>query len=508
MAVTRGAGRLCLVTGATGYIGGRLVPELLAAGFRVRCLARSPERLRDHPWFADVEVVRGDATDATAVAAAIDGVDVAYYLVHALGSGRDFEDVDRATATTFAEGRATSRSGADRLPRRADPRPGRRPPLAAPALARRGRAASCSTRAVPTAVLRAAVIIGSGSASFEMLRYLTERLPGDGHAALGAATGSSRSRSATCCATSSACADLPPDVNRAFDIGGPDVLTYSDMMQRYARVAGLRRRIIVPVAGALAAAVEPLGRPGDAGAERASRGRWWSRCATRSSATSTTSRSYVPDPPERTDRLRPRGRAGAATDPGRRRRDPLVVGLGRPARRATRCRPTRTGPAAASTPTSASVDVDASPAALWPVIEGIGGEHGWYSFPLAWRLRGLLDRGVGGVGLRRGRRDPNRLMVGESLDFWRVEERRARAAAAAARRDAAARPGLARAARRAARRPHPLPPARRSSTRAAWSGTSTGGSVAPFHGIVFGSMVRNIAGAAAAREAQEARAAS
>src|SRR6478752_8712410 len=96
--------KLCLVTGATGYIGGRLVPELLEAGHRVRCLTRSPERLRDHPWAHRVEIVKGDASDVDSVAAALDGVDVAYYLVHALGSGPQFEATDRSTAQAFARG--------------------------------------------------------------------------------------------------------------------------------------------------------------------------------------------------------------------------------------------------------------------------------------------------------------------------------------------------------------------------------------------------------------------
>ena len=144
--------------------------------------------------------------------------------------------------------------------------------------------------------------------------------------------------------------------------------------------------------------------------------------------------------------------------------------------------------------------VDASPEALWRVIEGIGGEHGWYSFPLAWRVRGLLDRLVGGVGLRRGRRDPDRVYVGETIDFWRVEELEPGRAAAAARRDAAARPGLARAAASehdaTAAGPRRRTCSGRCSTRAGCSGTLYWWSVAPFHGIVFGGMARNIARAA------------
>lgn len=93
---------LCLVTGSTGYLGGRLVPELLAAGHRVRCMARTPDKLRDHPWADRVEIVQADALDPDAVRRALDGVDVAYYLIHALGTGSHFGDTDRETARTFA----------------------------------------------------------------------------------------------------------------------------------------------------------------------------------------------------------------------------------------------------------------------------------------------------------------------------------------------------------------------------------------------------------------------
>ena len=164
------------------------------------------------------------------------------------------------------------------------------------------------------------------------------------------------------------------------------------------------------------------------------------------------------------------------------------------AHRATRCRPTRTGPADRCTSIERERPVDAEPATLWRVIEGIGGERGWYSFPLAWSVRGWLDRAVGGVGLRRGRRDPDRLFVGESLDCWRVEERipgrllRLRAEMRV--------PGLAwleLEVREDPTRYHQrarLPSARPAGPR------STGGRVAPFHGFVFGGMARNIARAA------------
>lgn len=237
---------LCLVTGASGYIGGRLVPELLAAGYRVRCLARSPGKLRDHPWAGEVEVVRGDVTDPATVGAAMREVAVAYYLVHALGTGRGFEDTDREGARVF--GAQAARAGVRRIVYLGGLTPTGVPERElSPHLRSRsevGRILLAS--GVPTTVLRAAVIIGSGSASFEMLRYLTERLP------VMVTPSWVRTRIQPIAVRDVlrllvGGARMPADVNRAFDIGGPDVLTYRDMMLRYAAVAGLPRRVILPV---------------------------------------------------------------------------------------------------------------------------------------------------------------------------------------------------------------------------------------------------------------------
>ncbi|TGB06953.1 NAD(P)H-binding protein, partial [Streptomyces palmae] len=394
-------GLRCLVTGATGYIGGRLVPELLEAGHRVRCLARSPGKLRDHPWADDVEVVRGDVTDAASVAAALRGVDVAYYLVHALGTGRGFEDADRAAARIFGE-RARA-AGVRRIVYLGGLTPAGVPPARlSPHLRSRaevGRILLAS--GVPTTVLRAAVIIGSGSASFEMLRYLTERLPVmvtpswvstriqpvAVRDVLRALVGSAR---------------MPGEVNRAFDIGGRDVLTYREMMQRYAAVAGLPRRLILPVpvltprlSSYWVGLVTPV--PASIAKPLTESLRHEVVCQDHDIT------RYVPDPPGS-----PLGFDEAVS---------LALRRVRQADVATRWSSAAV-PGAPSDPLPTDPDwaggslytderelaVDASPAALWRVIEAIGGEHGWYSFPLAWAARGWLDRLVGGVGLRRGRR--------------------------------------------------------------------------------------------------------
>ncbi|WP_267241845.1 SDR family oxidoreductase [Streptomyces sp. PR69] len=491
-------GLRCLVTGASGYIGGRLVPELLDAGHRVRCLARTPGKLRDHPWAPRVETVQGDVTDAASVAHAMRGVDVAYYLVHALGAGRDFEETDRRAARTFAE--QARAAGVRRVVYLGGLTPAGAPPhTLSPHLRSRAEVGDILLRSgVPTTVLRAAVIIGSGSASFEMLRYLTERLP------VMVTPSWVRTRiqpiavrDVLRCLVGSAV--MPTDVNRAFDIGGPDVMTYEQMMRRYAAVAGLPRRLIlrVPVLtpglssywiGLVTPVPASLARP------LAESLRHEVVCREHDIA------RYVPEPPGT-----PLGFDDAVALALRRVRDAQV---------STRWSAAAV-PGAASDPLPTDPDwaggslytdwrsraVDASPAALWQVIEGIGGENGWYSFPLAWAVRGWLDRLAGGVGLRRGRRDAARLRVGESLDFWRVEaiERgrllRLRAEMRLpglawlemyAEQDAQ---GRTRYRQRALFHPHGL------------LGHLYWWSVAPWHAVVFGGMARNIARAAHRAEA-------
>jgi hypothetical protein len=273
---------------------------------------------------------------------------------------------------------------------------------------------------VPTAVLRAAVILGSGSASFEMLRYLTERLP----AMVTPRWVASRIQPIAIRDVLRylvGAATLPHDVSRSFDVGGPDVLTYQQMMQRYAAVAGLSRRLIVrtPVlspslsshwVGLVTPVPNSIARPLVESLRH--------EVVCREDDV----RRYVPDPPD--------GLLGFD------RAVELALQRIQEADVVTRWSSAST-PGAPSDPLPSDPDwaggslyvdrrerdVAAEPAALWRVIEGVGGEHGWYSFPLAWRVRGLLDRLVGGVGLRRGRRDQERVRVGETIDFWRVEER-------------------------------------------------------------------------------------
>ncbi|MEU0931755.1 MULTISPECIES: SDR family oxidoreductase [unclassified Embleya] len=411
---------LCLVTGATGYLGGRLVPELLAAGYRVRCMARTPDKLRDHPWADRVEIVRADALDPAEVRRALDGVQIAYYLIHALGSGPRFADTDRETARTFAA--AAEEAGVGRLVYLGGlgPAAGSAARDSSPHLRSRAEVGEILLGcAVPTAVLRAAVIIGSGSASFEMLRYLTERLP----VMVTPRWVTSRIQPIAVRDVLHylvGCAALPPEVDRAFDIGGPDVLTYERMMQRYAAVAGLRRRRVLPVpmltpslSSHWVGLITPV--PGGLARPLVESLRSEVICHEHDIA------RWIPDPPD--------GLTGFD------RALELALKRIRDADVATRWSSAAL-PGAPSDPLPTDPDWSggslyedvreaepaASPAAVWRVIEGIGGDSGWHSWSLAWAVRGALDRIVGGVGLRRGRRDPHRLRVGDSLDFWRVEE--------------------------------------------------------------------------------------
>ena len=410
----------CLVTGATGYIGGRLVPRLLEAGHEVRCLTRDVRRLRDVPWRDQVELVRGDVSDPDTLTDAFDQVDVAYYLVHSLGSA-GFEKLDRQAAANVA-GTAEA-AGVRRIVYLGGPAPSG-PGSSAHLRSRDQVARILLDSGVPTIVLRAAVIIGSGSASFEMLRYLTERLPV-------MVTPRWVRNPVQPIAIRDVlrylveCASLPDELNRSFDIGGPDVLSYADMMRAYARVAGLPRRVIAPVrlltpwlsshwVGLVTPVPNAIARPLVASLIHPA------VCHEHDIA------RYVPDPPGGLIGFLDSVRLALAkirnADVETRWSSATWSFGGQPPHAAE---PLPTDPAwsGGSIYTDQRACRVAAPAGrLWSVIEGVGGQNGWYSFPLAWSVRGWLDRAVGGVGLRRGRRDPHRLYVGEALDFWRVEE--------------------------------------------------------------------------------------
>ena len=478
-----------LVTGATGYVGGRLAPRLAAAGHEVRCLTRSAARLRDVPWAPDVEIVEGDVTDPTTLTSALRGVDVAYYLVHSLGR-RDFERLDREGATNLAS--AADAAGVKRLVYLGGPDPD--DAKASAHLRSRHEVAEILLRAkTPAVVLRAPVIIGSGSASFEMLRYLTERLP------VMVCPRWVRNRIQPIAIRDVlhyliALAGEPDGTNRAFDVGGPDVLTYVQMMRRYAAVAGLRRRVIVPVrplTPALSAHWVGLVTPVPNAIARPLVASLVHEAVARDHDIA----GLVPDPPTGLTGFDEAVRLALA-----RIRDADVE-----TRWTGSSWPGAPGmPSAEPLPTDPSWSggtvytdereraVDASADRLWQVVEAIGGDTGWYSFPLAWAVRGWLDRAVGGVGLRRGRRDPHRVYLGEALDFWRVEEV---APGELLRLRAEMRmPGRAWLELRVrARGDRSVYRQRAVFLPRGLAGHAYWAAVWPFHAVVFGGMARNIA---------------
>ena len=397
-----------LVTGATGYIGGRLVPRLLEAGHQVRCLTRRPAHLDSMPWRARVEVAEGDVLDPASLASALAGCEAAYYLVHALAGGAGFEERDRRAAANFRA--AADAAGLQRLVYLGGLAPeGTR--LSPHLASRREVGSTLAAGATPVTEFRAAVIIGSGSLSFEMLRYLTEVLP------VMTTPRWVRSRCQPIAVSDVLrllvrALDDPEPVDRVLEIGGPDVLTYQDMMHAYAAEVGLHR-LIIPI---------PFLSPGLSSL--------WVGLVTplparvaRPLVESLRSEVVVHDDTAR--RLFPH--------------DPL------PFREALR-RAVHTPPDGVATRWSDAEEAPAHPAPGDPQWSGgtvytdrrviptdadpnhvywafsrIGGDVGYYGMNWAWKLRGLLDRMMGGVGLRRGRRHPEHLREGEALDFWRVD---------------------------------------------------------------------------------------
>ncbi|GAA2358425.1 SDR family oxidoreductase [Saccharopolyspora halophila] len=388
------------------------MPRLLAEGNRVRCLVRTPEKLADVPWRDEVEVVRGDLLDEGDVLSACEGVDALYYLVHSLNVD-DFARLDRRAALITAQ--AAREAGVGRIVYLGGVHPstGR----LSEHLGSRAEVGEILLRSgVPTVVLQAAVIIGSGSASFEMLRYLTERLP------VMVTPRWVRNRVQPIAVRDVlhylvGVLSLPISVNRTFDIGGPEVLTYAEMMHGYAVVAGLPRRRMLPVrvltpwlSSHWINIVTPV--PKNIGAPLIESLVHDAVCSEHDID------EFVPLPDggktgyQRALRLALRKIAQAEVET--RWSDASVV----PAD------PLPSDPEWSGGSTyvdDRSHDTSLPPERVWEVVRGIGGENGWYSFPLAWSARGWIDRMAGGVGLRRGRRHPHELRTGEALDWWRVE---------------------------------------------------------------------------------------
>jgi uncharacterized protein YbjT (DUF2867 family) len=384
---------LILIAGATGYVGGALIKPLLSEGYRVRCLARRPEALADSGL--SVEVVRGDVLDAVSVRAAMAGVHTAYYLVHSMASSESFEEQDRAAARNFAN--AAREADIQRIIYLGGL--GHEQDELSPHLRSRHEVGEIlKSTGVPVIEFRASVVIGSGSLSFEMIRALVERLPVM-IAPRWVSVAAQPIAIADLLSYLVAALDLPPNEGGIFEIGGADLVSYGGLMKEYARQRGLKRLVIsVPfltphLSSLWLGLVTPL----------------YVRVG-RKLIDSIRHSTIVEDQKALIRfKIRPCGfrQAIAAA---------INSSEGRHLMRDSR-----------------SIHVDASPAQAFAPIRRIGGNRGWYYANWLWELRGLLDKLVGGVGLRRGRRDSDSLCVGDVVDFWRVEvlvpDRRLRLAA-------------------------------------------------------------------------------
>jgi len=401
---------LVLVTGATGYIGGRLVPRLLEAGFRVRCLARDAVRLEGRTWRGQVELVEGDVLRPESLNATMRGVTAAYYLVHSLGEGSDFPERDVQGARNF--GAAAKHAAVPRivyLGGLGDPATALSPHLRS----RHETGDALRESGVPVTEFRAGVIVGSGSLSFEMIRYLTERVP------VMICPRWVFTRIQPIAVRNvldylTAALRVPESAGCTIEIGGADVITYGEMLTFYAEVRGLRRWLVpVPVLTPKLSSywvhlVTPIpsaiARPLIAGLRN--------EIIVRDDL----ARRLFPS-------IQPLDYRTAVRDALEKLRASEVETSWSDA--LSTSQPNAT-PVTLTTHEGMIIEhrqiAVAAPAdAIFRAFTGLGGARGWLYMNWAWRIRGTIDRLFGGVGLRRGRRATDALRVGEALDFWRVE---------------------------------------------------------------------------------------
>jgi uncharacterized protein YbjT (DUF2867 family) len=404
-----------LVTGATGYVGGRLIPRLLNSGHRVRALGRSVEKMAARPWACDprVELVQGDVLDRGALVRAAKGCTAAYYLVHSMiARKKAYAEADRLSAYNMKA--AAETAGLKQIIYLGGLGDHRHPNLSRHLASRHEVGRILQSGTVPATVLRAAMILGSGSASFEILRYLVDRLP------IMITPKWVHTPTQPIAITNvldylAGCLDNEQTYGRTFDIGGPEVVTYQDLIDIYARKARLPSRILLPVpvlSPTLSAywihLVTPV--PGAIALPLTEGLRLPTIC------TDHRIRSIVPVDliscetaiADALDQLLEKQVDTCWSDAGA-LQPPEWAACGD----AGYAGGTILGCAFA-------MDIQAPPEAVWRPVVSLGGGNGYYFGDRLWNLRGILDRLVGGVGLRRGRRHPSRLQVGDALDFWRV----------------------------------------------------------------------------------------
>jgi uncharacterized protein YbjT (DUF2867 family) len=399
---------LVLVTGATGYVGGKLVPRLLEEGYRVRVLVRDTKKLRAQSWKSEVEVFEGDLLEPSTLLPALSGVEFAYYLVHSITSGEDFAERDMAAARNFGE--AAKQAGVKRviyLGGLGDPETS----LSEHLRSRQETADILRRSGISVTEFRAAVIVGAGSISFEMIRYLTERIP------VMICPRWVRSKVQPISIDDVieylvASLQNPDSAGQIVEIGGSDVLTYGDMMKLYARVRGLRRWLInVPVLTPRLSS-------------------YWVHWVTPVSAAfarplieGLRNEVVVRDNKalELFPQIKPSAyesavhRALSQLDPDRFENLITQLTLSGDIERSANFKTINNG---------MIIEVRrclirSNASAVYRVFTNIGGPNGW-PCNWAWRLRALVDRFIGGVGMRKGRPDPEEIKVGDTLDFFRV----------------------------------------------------------------------------------------
>jgi uncharacterized protein YbjT (DUF2867 family) len=407
---------LYLVTGASGYVGGRLVRTLLENDYRVRVLVRDKYKIIGQPWASQVEICEGNADNPKDLEQALAGVHTVYYLLHSINLGKTFDDIEATMARSFAQ--ASEAAGVAQIVYLGGIANDKN--ISKHLASRVSTGRELASTSVPVLELRAGIIIGSGSASFEMLRHLTHRLPiMTTPKWVSNRTHPIAIRDVLYYLKNAAALKTP--VGKIYDIGGPEILSYADMMQKFAKLSGLPRRWIIKV---------PVLTPGLSSL--------WIGLVTpvptalaRPLVGSLIS-EVVADPAKSIDDLIPPPQEGLLSV-----ETAMSLALSKISDHGVETRwsdasiPTAPWQKAQGDPEWAGETIlrdrrqalsEKSAEAIWKQIEGIGGEHGWFGADFLWFMRGLIDRIFGGVGLRRGRRDQDLLRVGESLDFWRVEE--------------------------------------------------------------------------------------